>query len=104
VSQLVTVVGRMPFADLQAFLAHLEATRQLQRVRVEVDPVLEGPVRLPSACCAMAVPRTAVWSGRKARSVPLVMNLSARWTVCAPPSDASPEGIGVELVAGGSAV
>jgi len=32
----------MPFADLQAFLAHLEATRQLQRVRVEVDPVLEA--------------------------------------------------------------
>jgi 4-hydroxy-3-polyprenylbenzoate decarboxylase len=32
----------MPFADLQAFLAHLESIGQLQRVRVEVDPVLEA--------------------------------------------------------------
>src|SRR3989442_345846 len=31
----------MPFPDLRSFLAHLEANRDLQRVRVEVDPVFE---------------------------------------------------------------
>ncbi|HZI51976.1 MAG TPA: UbiD family decarboxylase [Terriglobia bacterium] len=32
----------MSFHDLQAFVGHLEATRQLKRVKVEVDPVLEA--------------------------------------------------------------
>src|SRR5215475_7415005 len=32
----------MPFHDLQEFVRHLEATRQLKRIRVEVDPVLEA--------------------------------------------------------------
>jgi 4-hydroxy-3-polyprenylbenzoate decarboxylase len=32
----------MPFHDLQAFVAQLEATGQLKRVKVEIDPVLEA--------------------------------------------------------------
>lgn len=32
----------MPFEDLQQFIAHLEKTKQLHRVRAEVDPVLEA--------------------------------------------------------------
>src|SRR5215469_988771 len=32
----------MAFRDLQEFIRHLESTRQLKRVQVEVDPVLEA--------------------------------------------------------------
>ena len=63
----------MPFEDLQQFIAQLEKTRQLQRVKIEVDPVLEAGeiaqrvLREGGPALLFERPRGA--------SMPLVMNL-----------------------------
>jgi 4-hydroxy-3-polyprenylbenzoate decarboxylase len=86
----------MPFADLQAFLAHLEATRQLQRVRVEVDPVLEaGEI-------AQRVLRDGgpalLFERPKGASMPLLMNLFGTMDRVRTALGRDPEGIGEQLV------
>src|SRR5678815_877932 len=86
----------MPFADLQAFLAHLEATRQLQRVRVEVDPVLEaGEI-------AQRVLRDGgpalLFERPKGASMPLVMNLFGTMDRVRTALGRDAEGIGEQLV------
>jgi len=63
----------MPFADLQAFVAHLEATRQLRRVRVEVDPVLEAG-EIAQRVLREGGP-ALLFERPKGGSMPLVMNL-----------------------------
>ena len=63
----------MPFADLQAFVAHLEATRQLRRVRVEVDPVLEAG-EIAQRVLREGGP-ALLFERPKGASMPLVMNL-----------------------------
>jgi menaquinone biosynthesis decarboxylase len=63
----------MPFEDLQQFIAQLERTGQLQRVKIEVDPVLEAGeiaqrvLRAGGPALLFERPRGA--------SMPLVMNL-----------------------------
>jgi 4-hydroxy-3-polyprenylbenzoate decarboxylase len=63
----------MPFADLQAFLAHLESTRQLQRIRVEVDPVLEAG-EIAQRVLREGGP-ALLFERPKGAAMPLVMNL-----------------------------
>ena len=63
----------MPFADLQAFVAHLETTRQLQRVRVEVDPILEAG-EIAQRVLREGGP-ALLFERPKGASTPLVMNL-----------------------------
>ena len=63
----------MPFADLQAFVAHLEATHQLRRVRLEVDPVLEAG-EIAQRVLREGGP-ALLFERPKGGSMPLVMNL-----------------------------
>jgi 4-hydroxy-3-polyprenylbenzoate decarboxylase len=81
----------VPFSDLRSFVEHLESKRQLKRVRVEVDPILEAAViadrqsKLPAAGNA-APPATDPHHGRagghallfekpRGAKFPLAMNL-----------------------------
>jgi 4-hydroxybenzoate decarboxylase subunit C len=63
----------MPFENLQSFVAHLEITKQLRRIRAEVDPVLEaGEI----AQRVLLEGGPALFFERpKGGSMPLVMNL-----------------------------
>src|SRR5262245_43562837 len=63
----------MPFADLQAFLTHLEATPQLRRIRVEVDPVLEAG-EIAQRVLREGGP-ALLFERPKDAAMPLVMNL-----------------------------
>jgi UbiD family decarboxylase len=63
----------MPFDDLQQFVAHLERTKQLQRVRVEVDPVLEAG-EIAQRVLREGGP-ALLFEKPKGGSLPLVMNL-----------------------------
>lgn len=63
----------MPFEDLQQFIAHLENTRQLQRIRVEVDPVLEAG-EIAQRVLREGGP-ALLFERPKGASMPLVMNL-----------------------------
>jgi UbiD family decarboxylase len=63
----------MPFEDLQQFVAHLERTKQLRRVRVEVDPVLEAG-EIAQRVLREGGP-ALLFEKPKGGSLPLVMNL-----------------------------
>ena len=63
----------MPFEDLQQFIAHLEKTRQLQRVKIEVDPVLEAG-EIAQRVLREGGP-ALLFERPKGGSMPLVMNL-----------------------------
>jgi menaquinone biosynthesis decarboxylase len=63
----------MPFEDLQQFVAHLEKTKQLHRVRAEVDPVLEAG-EIAQRVLREGGP-ALLFERPKGGSMPLVMNL-----------------------------
>src|SRR5262245_46941495 len=63
----------MPFENLQAFVSHLEATKQLKRVRAEVDPVLEAG-EIAQRVLLESGP-ALLFERPKGASTPLVMNL-----------------------------
>src|SRR5262245_8794523 len=62
-----------PFRDLQQFIAALERTGQLKRVRVEVDPVLEAS-EIAQRVLIEGGP-ALLFERPKGSSTPLVMNL-----------------------------
>ena len=66
----------MPFEDLQQFIAQLERTRQLQRVKIEVDPVLEAG-EIAQRVLQEGGP-ALLFERPKGASMPLVMNRSIR--------------------------
>src|SRR5262245_43667026 len=86
----------MPFADLQSFLAHLEATRQLRRIRVEVDPVLEAG-EIAQRVLREGGP-ALLFERPKGASIPLVMNLFGSMERVRAALGREPERIGEELV------
>jgi len=63
----------MPFGDLQSFVQHLESHGQLQRVRVEVDPVLEAG-EIAQRVLASGGP-ALLFEHPRGADIPLVMNL-----------------------------
>src|SRR5436190_5892444 len=63
----------MPFEDLQQFMAHLENTRQLRRVKAEVDPDLEAG-EIAQRVLREGGP-ALLFERPKGASMPLVMNL-----------------------------
>jgi len=63
----------MPFGDLQAFVRHLESRGQLQRIRVEVDPVLEAG-EIAQRVLRAGGP-ALLFENPRGASVPLLMNL-----------------------------
>ena len=86
----------MPFADLQAFLAHLESIGQLQRVRVEVDPVLEAG-EIAQRVLRAGGP-ALLFERPKGASMPLVMNIFGTMDRVRAALGRDPEGIGEQLV------
>ena len=86
----------MPFPDLQAFVAHLEATRQLQRIHLEVDPILEaGEI----AQRVLREGGPALFFERpKGASMPLVMNLFGTMDRIRAALGRDPGEIGTELL------
>jgi len=86
----------MPFADLQAFLAHLESMGQLQRVRVEVDPVLEAG-EIAQRVLRAGGP-ALLFERPKGASMPLVMNIFGTMDRVRAALGRDPEGIGEQLV------
>ena len=68
-----SVMPVMPFGDLQAFVRHLESRGQLQRIRAEVDPVLEaGEI---SQRVLRAGGPALLFENPRGASMPLLMNL-----------------------------
>jgi 4-hydroxybenzoate decarboxylase subunit C len=63
----------MPFEDLQQFIAHLESTGQLRRVKIEVDPDLEAG-EIAQRVLREGGP-ALLFERPRAASMPLVMNL-----------------------------
>jgi len=63
----------MPFEDLQQFIAQLERMRQLQRVKIEVDPVLEAG-EIAQRVLREGGP-ALLFERPKGATMPLVMNL-----------------------------
>src|SRR5262245_37259501 len=86
----------MPFADLQAFVAHLEANRQLRRIRVEVDPVLEAG-EIAQRVLLEGGP-ALLFERPTGASVPLVMNLFGTMDRIRTALGRDPSEIGEELV------
>jgi 4-hydroxy-3-polyprenylbenzoate decarboxylase len=86
----------MPFADLQAFVAHLEANRQLRRIRVEVDPVLEAG-EIAQRVLREGGP-ALLFERPSGASLPLVMNLFGTMDRIQTALGRDPAEIGEELV------
>src|SRR6187549_426960 len=86
----------MPFHDLQAFVAHLEATKQLKRIKVEVDPVLEAG-EIAQRVLREGGP-ALLFERPKGASVPLVMNLFGTMDRIRIALGREPSEIGEELV------
>jgi UbiD family decarboxylase len=86
----------MPFEDLQQFIAQLERSGQLRRVKIEVDPVLEaGEIAqrvLREGGPALLFERPA------GASMPLVMNLFGTMDRVRTALGRDPGGIGGELL------
>lgn len=86
----------MPFADLRAFVAHLEATGQLRRVTAEVDPVYEVP-ELVQRVVRQDGP-ALLFERVKGADFPLVMNLFGSMARIEAALGRHPDAIGSELV------
>src|SRR5688572_30848614 len=86
----------MPFEDLQQFIAHLENTRQLQRIRVEVDPVLEAG-EIAQRVLREGGP-ALLFEQPKGASMPLVMNLFGTMDRVRTALGREPGDIGAELL------
>jgi 4-hydroxy-3-polyprenylbenzoate decarboxylase len=86
----------MPFQDLQAFVAHLEAKRQLRRISVEVDPVLEAG-EIAQRVLREGGP-ALLFERPKGASMPLVMNLFGSMDRIRAALGRDPKEIGEELV------
>ena len=86
----------MPFHDLQAFVAHLEATHQLKRVKVEVDPVLEAG-EIAQRVLREGGP-AILFERPRGGSMPLVMNLFGTMERIRAALGREPAEIGEELV------
>jgi UbiD family decarboxylase len=63
----------MAFRDLQEFVRHLESKRQLRRVQIEVDPILEAP-EISQRILREGGP-ALLFEKPKGSSIPLLMNL-----------------------------
>ena len=86
----------MPFHDLQAFVAHLEITQQLKRVKVEVDPVLEAG-EIAQRVLREGGP-ALLFERPRGSSIPLVMNLFGTKERIRAALGRDPAEIGEELV------
>ena len=86
----------MPFHDLQAFVAHLEATKQLKRIKVEVDPVLEAG-EIAQRVLREGGP-ALFFEKPRGGSMPLVMNLFGTMDRICAALGRDPSEIGEELV------
>jgi 4-hydroxy-3-polyprenylbenzoate decarboxylase len=86
----------MPFADLQAFVAHLEATQQLRRIRTEVDPVLEAG-EIAQRVLREGGP-ALLFERPRGSSMPLVMNLFGTMERIRAALGREPGEIGAELL------
>jgi UbiD family decarboxylase len=87
----------MPFNDLQEFVRHLEATRQLKRVRVEVDPVLEAP-EISQRVLREGGP-ALLFENPKGSTTPLLMNIFGTMKRVRDAIGRDPAEIGNELLA-----
>src|SRR5688572_389188 len=86
----------MSFHDLQSFVAHLEATHQLKRVKVEVDPVLEAG-EIAQRVLREGGP-ALLFERPRGGSMPLVMNLFGTMERVRAALGREPAEIGEELV------
>src|SRR5215207_9663874 len=86
----------MPFHDLQSFVEHLEKTKQLTRVKVEVDPVLEAG-EIAQRVLLESGP-ALLFENPKGSSIPLVMNLFGTMDRIRAALGREPAEIGEELV------
>ena len=86
----------MPFADLQGFVAHLEATQQLRRIQAEVDPVLEAG-EIAQRVLREGGP-ALLFERPRGSSMPLVMNLFGTMERIRAALGREPGEIGAELL------
>src|SRR5687767_639068 len=86
----------MPFADLQGFVAHLEATQQLRRIRAEVDPVLEAG-EIAQRVLREGGP-ALLFERPRGSSMPLVMNIFGTMERIRAALGRDPGEIGAELL------
>ncbi len=84
------------FPDLQSFVAHLEATGRLRRVRAEVDPVLEVPEIVQRVVRERGP--ALLFERPKGSPFPLVMNLFGTMDRIETALGRAPHAIGAELV------
>jgi len=86
----------MPFADLQSFISQLERHKQLQRIRVEVDPVLEAG-EIAQRVLRESGP-AILFENPRGSSMPLVMNLFGTMDRIRMALGTEPAEIGAELL------
>jgi 4-hydroxy-3-polyprenylbenzoate decarboxylase len=86
----------MPFEDLQQFITHLERSRQLQRVRVEVDPILEAG-EIAQRVLREGGP-ALLFERPRGSDMPLVMNLFGTMERVHAALGRQPGAIGAELL------
>jgi UbiD family decarboxylase len=86
----------MPFENLGQFISHLERKGQLQRIRAEVDPVLEV-TEITQRVVREGGP-ALLFERPKGASIPLVMNLFGSMDRIRAALGRDPAGIGVELL------
>src|SRR5688572_26583485 len=86
----------MSFHDLQAFVGHLEASGQLKRVKIEVDPVLEAG-EIAQRVLREGGP-ALLFERPRGGAMPLVMNLFGTMERIRAAVGRDPAEIGKELV------